>query len=158
MSKYFKFVGYVGLIGVIGVLIWRFIAFGDLMINHSDLPNYGDMVFIHILIILITIVFGPATGLLFVMFGEHLEPRRYKPVNQQVVTEEHRYGDNWNTNPSTNNIGHMKNQSMTDSWGEIFKKKEIIDANNEDKHLSFNEVNELMKLSIEELEEKFKDQ
>jgi hypothetical protein len=103
-------------------------------------------------LLVITSVFGPALGLLFVSHANVLGKNQQTKIEYVYAnTESHIASKPKIIKPEE------ARESISNSWDMTFKKKEIIDKYNEDKHLSFQEVNDLMKLSLDDLKKKLEE-
>ena len=137
MSKYFRFVGIVELLGfVVGLIYCTINMVGAFSSNSPD-------ALLILLIFFAVLVFGPAVGLLFLAVASLLENQ---PTNQE------------NSNSSQEDYGVEQNKSKNEKqepFTEQQEKRALIAKNNYDKHLSDDDVENLMKLSLEDLNKLF---
>lgn len=125
MSKYFRFIGTIEMAGFIIGVIYSLIDMVGAFNNHS--PDSLLKLFIFIAVL----VFGPALGLLFFSVADLLD------------TEAKR-----ETDPYKAALNEKNSIEEPD-------KRLLIAKNNYDRHLSEIEVEELMKLSLDDLKKLF---
>lgn len=132
MSKYLRFVGIIELIGFIVGLICAFIAMINSFASNSPNALYSLLIFIAVL------VFGPAVGFLFLSVGSLLESENTRLQEEADKREKER----------KQVIAVPDNE---DNFTSDIEKKALIAKHNYDRHLSQRDIEELMKLSLDEL-------
>lgn len=154
MKAYFRFIGtFLFIDAIVGIVI-LLIGIGPVISNAANIPDGWLSVLQYILILVSVVVFGPALGLLFISHSDHLDDHsKYIPKQTKIISSESKekaLGDNWS--PLEENIDEQKGQK--EDWHITFEKRKIIGEVNYDSHLSEKEIEELMKLPMDEFRQK----